>query len=349
MKITRRQFLIASALTGAGILIGGKLYTSAQRGEEPVMEREGEEGEATPEGGSDVYVVKTLDRKKGIESLLDNFDLAGYSGKTVALKANFNSADPYPASTHLDTLRHLTDTLRGAGAAGFTLAERSGMGSTDQILRRTGVYELADELGFEAVSLDDVGGEAWVKVEADWLHWRDGFHVARVFREADRVVQTCCLKTHRFGGHFTMSLKNSVGLIAKKVPGEAHDYMRELHGSGHQRRMIAEINGFYDVDLVVMDALEAFVNRGPEAGDKVRPELLLAGRDRVAIDAVGVAILRNHGSTENVMRGKIFNLDQISRAAEIGVGVASADQIRVIPANDNAIESVDEINRVLKS
>jgi len=38
----------------------------------------------------------------------------------------------------------------------------------------------------------------------------------KTFLEAEKVVQTCCLKTHRFGGHFTLSLKNSVGLVAKK-------------------------------------------------------------------------------------------------------------------------------------
>ena len=70
---------------------------------------------------------------------------------------------------------------------------------------------------------------------------------------ADGVVQTCCLKTHRYGGHFTMSLKNTVGLVAKRVPGESYDYMTELHGSPHQRLMIAEANAAYTPDLIVLD------------------------------------------------------------------------------------------------
>jgi uncharacterized protein (DUF362 family) len=53
----------------------------------------------------------------------------------VALKANFNSADPFPASTHLDTLRAIVQTLKNAGASGITLAERSGMGDTEQVLK----------------------------------------------------------------------------------------------------------------------------------------------------------------------------------------------------------------------
>ena len=146
-----------------------------------------------------------------------------------------------------------------------------------------------------------------------------------------------------------MSLKNSVGLVAKKVPGGLHNYMRELHESPNQRLMIAEINKFYDVDLVVMDAIKAFVSKGPEAGDVVEPNLLLASRDRVAIDAVGVAILRSYGSTEEVMRGRIFELDQIRRAAEVGVGVDSNEKIRLIPVNNESVEAVKDIDSILKS
>jgi len=41
------------------------------------------------------------------------------------LKANFNSADPFPASTHLDILRAIVQTLKNAGTSDITLAERS--------------------------------------------------------------------------------------------------------------------------------------------------------------------------------------------------------------------------------
>jgi uncharacterized protein (DUF362 family) len=349
MKLTRRQFLAVSALAGIGILSGGYLYTQSLRRDGSEESQGGEDDLVTPyDGDSDIFIVKTTDRSAGVRSLLENYDLSDYSGGTVVLKANFNSAHPFPASTHLDTLGAIVESLKEAGSAGITLGERSGMGDTDDVLEQMGVYELGDRLGFRVVSLDQEDRDGWEKMEADWLHWNNGFYVSKVFLESDKVVQTCCLKTHRFGGHFTMSLKNSVGLIADRVPGDAHSYMRELHGSSHQRRMIAEINKFYDVDIAIMDAIKAFVNRGPEAGDVVNPNLMLASRDRVALDAVGVAILRSHGSTEEVMRGRIFDLDQIKRAAEIGVGVASPEKIRLIPVNDDAAEDVERINEYLK-
>jgi uncharacterized protein (DUF362 family) len=267
----------------------------------------------------------------------------------VALKANFNSADFFPASTHPDTLRAIVENLKYAKVGDVTLAERSGMDNTRRVLEYAGVFDLSEKLGFKAVVLDELAKEEWVKISRDGTHWLKGFYIAKPFLDADKVVQTCCLKTHRFGGHFTLSLKNSVGLVAKKVPGTLYDYMWELHGSPFQRLMIAEINKFYRADLVVMDGIKAFVSGGPEKGELVEPELLLASEDRVAIDAVGVAILRIYGATEHVGKGDIFMFDQIRRAAELGVGVKSASEIRLTPLNDESRGVAEKIERELRT
>ncbi len=63
----------------------------------------------------EVFILKTSDRKTGVSTLLQEFEMADFSGKRVALKANFNSADPFPASTHLDTLRAIVENLTGGG------------------------------------------------------------------------------------------------------------------------------------------------------------------------------------------------------------------------------------------
>ncbi len=297
----------------------------------------------------EVFVLKTTDRATGVPALLSKFDLSDYSGKQVAIKANFNSADPFPASTHLDTLRAIVETLKGAGASGITLAERSGMGNTEEVLEQMGVLSLSRELGFDAVVLDDVGKDGWVKFDRDETHWLRGFYMAKVFHDADKIVQTCCLKTHRFGGHFTLSLKNSVGLVAKKVPGGMYDYMWELHVSPFQRQMIAEINSRYNLDLVLMDGIKAFVTGGPEKGKAVEPNLLLASQDRVAIDAVGVVILKMYGAKGKVGEADVFEQDQLKRAAELGFGVKSADQIQLTPLNSESQAEVERIGQVLKA
>nr|MDO8081721.1 DUF362 domain-containing protein [Candidatus Freyarchaeota archaeon] len=297
---------------------------------------------------SEVFLIKTSDRNLGIRSLLERFDLNNFNRKRVALKPNFNSADPFPASTHIDTLETIVNVLKESGVERLTVAERSGMGKTRDVLKKMGVFNLSDELGFDVVVLDEEGVDGWVKIGPDGTHWSRGFYISKLFLSADKVVQTCCLKTHRFGGHFTMSLKNSTGLVASQVPSESYNYMSELHSSPNQRLMIAEINQTYKVDLVVMDAIKAFASGGPDRGDIVEPNLLLASRDRIAIDAVGVAILRKYGTTKEITKGAIFKLEQIRRAAELGVGVKSADDIKLIPLNDISLEAANDIERILK-
>jgi uncharacterized protein (DUF362 family) len=197
------------------------------------------------------------------------------------------------------------------------------------------------------VVLDDLNKDGWVKFERDQTHWLKGFYLAKLFLDADKVVQTCCLKTHRFGGHFTLSLKNSVGLVAKKVPGGVYDYMWELHGSPFQRQMIAEINSNYKVDFVLMDGIKAFVTGGPESGRVVEPNLLLASRDRVAIDAVGVAVLKLYGARGKVGEAAVFEQDQLKRAAELGFGVKSPEEIKLTALNSESQTEVKRIERVL--
>jgi uncharacterized protein (DUF362 family) len=132
------------------------------------------------------------------------------------------------------------------------MAERSGMGNTTAVLKNRGVLDLSRKLDLQLLNLDSADTEDWYDMQAEGLHWKHGFKMARVSTVADKVVQTCCLKTHRFGGHFTMSLKNSVGLIASRPRGTPYDYMRELHSSPYQP-LIAEINKFYNTDLILMD------------------------------------------------------------------------------------------------
>ena len=300
------------------------------------------------DNAGEVFLVKTTDRQEGIEKLFENLAMDGFKDKTVALKANFNSADPFPASTHIQTLQTILDELKAVESGKIILAERSGMGNTTKVLEKMGVYDLAQKYNFEVVVLDDEGAEGWVKIERDGTHWLKGFYISKIFLDAEKVVQTCCLKTHRFGGHFTLSLKNSVGLVAKKVPGGIYNYMGELHLSPFQRLMIAEINSYYNVDVILMDAMKVFLNKGPETGVVVEPNLLLAGTDRVAIDAVGVAILRYYGTTREVSNGRIFELDQIRRAAELGVGIESADEISLIPVDEDSKIISEDIENILE-
>lgn len=188
---------------------------------------------------ANVALIKTADRADGVRRAIELLGLNPVSGKSILLKPNFNSAHPAPGSTHPDVLRTLIGELNGMGARAITVADRSGMGDTRAVMQQIGVHDLAKELGFDAVSFDELPATDWVVRESKDFHWRRGYAVPKMLLDAECVVQTCNLKTHRFGGHFTLSLKNSVGLAAKTVEGGS-DYRNELRGSPHQRHVIVK-------------------------------------------------------------------------------------------------------------
>ena len=57
-------------------------------------------------------------------------------------------------------------------------------------------------------ALDELRADDWELIQPPDSHWQHGFALPRMVRNAGGIVQTCCLKTHRYGGHFTLSLKN---------------------------------------------------------------------------------------------------------------------------------------------
>lgn len=296
---------------------------------------------------SEVYIIDASDRYHAVETLWHEIGPPSLKEKTVAVKANFNSDDPFPATTHPDMLEAVLGEARNAGARAVRLVERSGMGKTHAVLKNRGAVEIAARAGTEVVTLDGLSLDGWEAIPPDGLHWERGFLIARLFREADEVVQTCCLKTHRFGGHVSLSLKNPVGAVAKRDPVTGYNYMAELHASPHQRRMIAEINRSFPCNVAILDATAGFSSGGPERGDIIAPNVILASTDRIALDAAGIALLRRYGSTLEVMQGRIFAMDPIARAAELGIGVRSAEDLRLVALDSESKDLVLDMRRIL--
>ncbi|UCE11176.1 MAG: DUF362 domain-containing protein [Candidatus Thorarchaeota archaeon] len=292
-----------------------------------------------------VAVISTSDRVYGVNMSFDLLSINPVDGKNVVLKPNFNTADPPPASTSMETLRQIIVKIKEMGAKSLTIAERCGPADTEETFRKKGLYELSEELGFRVVNLSAQPVDDYVMKRIEGAHWKDGFLFSKIYDEAECVVETCCLKTHQYGGHFTLSMKNATGL----VPREGYEYMKELHGSKHQRKMIAEINAAYKWDLVIMDGVVSFVDGGPMAGTRKQSNVFVAGTDKIAIDATGVAILRMLGTTPEVSKGPVFEQEQIARAVELGFGISSPDEIEFLTDSPESESMVARIRTELSS
>ena len=288
--MTRREFFTAGAgIAGAAFLTPRGLAGARGPAGFPALELQ-----AGTSGKSRVILVKTEDRTEGVRKCLDLLGFNPFQGKNVLIKPNFNTSDETPGSTHNDTLKALLAGIRDRGAKGLAVGDRSGPEPTEQVFEKKGIRALAGAFDAELLNFDEMGPDGYVKITPPGSHWKDGFLVPNCLVEAECVVSTCCLKTHGFGGVFTMSLKNSVGAVPRKDAG-----------------------------------------------------IFLAGTDRVAVDAVGVAILKELGSNDAIMKPAVFAQEQIARAVELGLGVSSAEGI-VIETPDPASETyAGEIRKIL--
>ncbi len=332
-----RRELLKQFLGIGGLALATPLIGTCQKGTTPVVSNY----------KTKIAFIKTNDRTKGIAQAIDLLQLPKFAKRDLFIKPNFNSADKTPGSTHIDTLKAIISKLRELESGKLSIGDRSGMGNTADVFENKKIFALAKDLKLDTLIFDDLKTEDWELVKFDSSHWKQGFYIPKAVKRAGGIIQTCCLKTHRYGGHFTLSLKNSVGLAAKRVPGNDYNFMSELHSSPDQRTMIAEINTAYKPDLIVLDGVDAFTTGGPDTGKEVNASVILAGTDRVAIDAVGVALLRHFGTTDEVSKGKIFDQAQIARAVELGLGAASANQIEFITTDVESAKYAKEIQKIL--
>jgi uncharacterized protein (DUF362 family) len=287
-----------------------------------------------------VAVVRASNRREGVTRAMALLNPTGMAAKRVVVKPNFNSADPGPAGTQDETLLQLVAELKARDARDVTVGESSGPQGTVSVMATKGTLDLARDHDFGVVNFDELPDSEWVHFKPAGTHWPDGYHLPRMVTDAEYMVSTCCLKTHGFGGVFTMSLKLSVGLTPRPI-------RRGMHGSPHMRRMIAELNQGYTPDLIVLDGLEAFTDGGPSRGTLKQANVFLAGTDRVAVDAVGLAILKDLGSNDAIMGTPIFGQEQMARAVEVGLGAGGPQDIELVSDDDEGASYVARLRGIL--
>ena len=328
-KLMKRRDFLKQSAAGAAVAVLGGVKPNA----------------FASEGNTQVALVRTEDRAKGIEAAMKLISFPSPKGKNVLIKPNFNTADPPPGSTHNDTLRKLVREMKARGAAGLSVGDSCGPGTTKQIMEDKGIPAMAEELGFNVINFDELPSDQWVHCEPEGCHWENGFDVAKPVVDAEFLLWACCLKTHQFSGVHTMALKLAVG-VTRKVNGSRFQTLHVNDGAILKR--IAEINHAFIPHLIVMDGMEMFVDGGPMTGKLVNGNVIVAGTDRIAIDAVGLAILKHHGSNDAIMSKKIFEQGQLARAVELGLGVNATDQIELVTGDAESADYAAKLREILK-
>lgn len=245
-------------------------------------------------------------------------------GEHVLVKPNFNSGDPPPNSTDLPLLTALVRLLYDYGAAQVTVGEgsRHPPTSTRFELRRAGLFAACKAAGARVCVFGESG---WLPVptRGQRLRWVE---VARPLLECDRLVFACCLKTHWLT-RFSISLKHSVGCIRSR-------HRARLHFGGDIEGSVAEIASAFRPDLVLVDGRRCYTRGGPCYGVVRDGGVLLAGRDRVALDVTGIRAIQ--AIPGNALRQDAWSYRQIQQAVALGLGAESDAKIDVLEERGSA-------------
>ena len=292
-------------------------------------------------GKAKVIIIKAADRKDGIMQALTMFGGLGFAaGRDVIIKPNYNSTFEFPATTHNDTLSIVVEQLKAANAGKITLGESAGATTfsaqpTQAVTQFKGTMDLVAKLGIDFVSFDEPSVE-WDEFNFDGMTWANGLAIPKLMR-SDRVkILLPCCKTHTLAD-YTFSMKLAAGLPPRSRRGLVSDMHTDLH------EKVVDINKGFTPDLILMDALKCFIDGGPDSGTEREPGLIVAATDRVALDAVGVAILKHAGSTSAPIRGKIFETRQMKRAVAIKLGISTPDDIELVGNDDTTLKALRTI------
>lgn len=334
-SISRRRFLTEVGGLAGGLAVLGLPGEGPLRGEGPLPGR----------GRAVVGLGRGRDRA---EALRGAVELSGgldflRPGETVLVKPNACCPNPHPATTSPAMLAAVLALVREREPGRLLVGDQTFfIQDTLSNMGRTGLDAAAREGADELVAFDDVDRIHLRPPGA--RHFPDGYRVPALLREVDHVINLACVKTHRLA-RFTMALKNAIGLIDA-------DSRRHYHGRRRREEygtfaaMIAEMALAVRPGLNILEGAAAFVTGGPSEGEVVEPDLVIASRDPVAADVVGLAVLRYHGAREGVpfedaIQG-IAPADQpvIREAVRFGIGVGDPRAIEVRGRRVAEIEAI---------
>jgi uncharacterized protein (DUF362 family) len=252
-------------------------------------------------------------------NLIGGFEKFIKKGEVVLIKPNFNTADPFPASTDFEFLKEVVKLIYEREPKLVMVGDSSTMTlNTKKVMEKLGIFKLLD---LETPPRIYVFEEwEWKKKEIVKAKYLKSVSVTEILERADKIVLLPCLKTHKYA-QFTGALKLAVGFMKPTERIKLHML--------HLQEKIAELNTLFRPDLIIMDARKCFINRGPAEGDLGEPNLILASDDRIAIDIEGIKIIQSF--KENSLKGiNPWNLPQIKRAVELGIGVKGENEYEVL-------------------
>jgi uncharacterized protein (DUF362 family) len=259
--------------------------------------------------------------KEGLR-LIGGLDRLDPKGKRVLIKPNVVNDHPPPTTTSPQLVSAVVRAVREAGAREIIVADSSGIirFPTSPNLSATGIRQAAEREGARVLALEE---ESWVRVEPTAAKALPLYYISQPVYDADIFINLPVIKTHKFA-HYSCSLKNLVGIIHPRY----RPSVTFLSPDWHER--IAELNLAVHPQLTIADGMTVMIAGGPTDGETAPGNVLLLSGDRIALDAVAVALLRTYGAWPKIMDKGVWEQRQIKRAIELGIGIKGPSQLHLV-------------------
>ncbi|MCX6003951.1 MAG: DUF362 domain-containing protein, partial [Chloroflexi bacterium] len=225
-------------------------------------------------------VLKAI--KRGID-LLGGISVFAKPGERIVMKPNILiGTDPDKGvTTHPAVFRAVGKLLKEAGASVY-YGDSPGFGKSEPNLRRSGLKQVGDELGF---ILSDFDSGRPVSHKDALLVKK--FVIANGVLDSDGLVSLPKLKTHGLV-RFTGAVKNQFGCVPGLLKSQYHVKLPDPYDFA---TMLVDLNTLIKSRLYVMDGVMAMEGNGPRSGKLKQLSVLLLSIDPVALDATACRII----------------------------------------------------------
>jgi uncharacterized protein (DUF362 family) len=202
----------------------------------------------------------------------------------------------------------VVEWLQGLGVKDITIAESTwDKDRTDRAFRLVGLPKLAERLGVRLLNLCE---DEQVEVKIPDAHSLHKVLLARTVLEADCLISLPKLKCHCMA-YVTLGIKNLMGAV---FPDK-----ELMHRDLHQR--LADLASVLRAKLTVVDGLIGS-ERHETSGSPVKTDVIIAGRDPVATDAVGAMVMGIDPT----------RVEHLRLCAERGLGEYRPEKIEIVGA-----------------
>lgn len=243
----------------------------------------------------DVAAIKAA-VKKAVELAIGSIDEIIKPGAKVLVKPNLAFQAPPTSFAVVDprTLEAVVAYLKeeskaGEVAVGDNPSLGMHVGKARPAFEQSGLLEAAQRGGADRIVYFDETETVHVTIPgARYLHEAD---VWKPFLDADVVINVPKMKVH-LAKTVTLGLANWQGILRNEHPSEDGKDGKGLHTNQqgqHRNDIDDKVVDEYRVrkaDLVIVDAVIGMEGQGPHAGSPIEMNLVLAGTDTVAVDAV---------------------------------------------------------------